>query len=92
MFYSFAGVAPTDKTKAQTQRDEFASQLGHQGFPRVKAEDWNELFWLLADKVKRGRVIVLLDEISWMGSQDPHFLGKLKMHGISISKKILILF
>ena len=44
----------------------------------MRAEDWNELFWLLADKVTRGNVIILLDEISWMGSMDPYFLGKLK--------------
>lgn len=77
-FYSFSGVPPTEKTTAQSQRDEFASQLNKQGFPKIKADDWNDLFWILADKVKKGRVVILLDEISWMGSLDPDFLGKLK--------------
>lgn len=56
----------------------FASQLAKQNFPHVKAQDWNNLFWLLAEKTQTGQVIILLDEISWMGSCDPDFLGKLK--------------
>ncbi len=94
-FYSFMGVAPTEKTTAQSQRDEFASQLGKHGLPKVSATDWNDLFWLLADKVTKGRVIILLDEISWMGSKDDNFLGKLKnawdIHFKKNSQLILIL-
>jgi len=67
-FTCFTGIPPTKKTTAQTERDEFASQLNKQNFPRIKAEDWNDLFWLLAEKVKKGKVVILLDEISWMGS------------------------
>ena len=77
-YYSFVGVAPTEKTSPESERDEFASQLAKQGFPRVKVDDWNELFWLLADKTQKGRIVILFDEISWMGSKDPQFLGKLK--------------
>ena len=77
-FYTFSGIVPTEKTTAQSQRDEFASQLSQQDFPKVKAQDWNDLFWLLADKVKKGKVVILLDEISWMGDKDPDFLGKHK--------------
>lgn len=76
--YSFAGIAPNEKTTAQSQRDDFSNQLSQQGFPSLHALDWNDLFWLLADKLKNRRVIILLDEISWMGSKDPDFLGKLK--------------
>lgn len=77
-FYAFSGIPPTKKTTAQSQRNEFANQLGKQDFPKIRAEDWNDLFWILTDKIKKGRVVVLLDEISWMGSEDPDFLGKLK--------------
>lgn len=78
-FYSFAGLAPTERTTAQSQRDEFARQLSEQtGLPEVKADDWGKLFSLLSEKVQKGRVIILFDEISWMGSQDLDFLGKLK--------------
>lgn len=79
IFYSFAGLAPTEKTTAQSQRDEFARQLSEQtGLPEVNANDWNKLFLLLFEKIKHGRIILLFDEISWMGSKDPDFLGKIK--------------
>lgn len=77
-FYVFSGVLPTKETTAQSQRDEFSSQLSKQGFPNIKAENWNDLFWLLAEKVKKGKALILFDEISWMGSKDSDFLGKLK--------------
>lgn len=78
-FYSFAGLAPTEKMTAQSQRDEFARQLSEQtGLPEIKADDWGKLFSLLGEKIKEGRIILLFDEISWMGSEDPDFLGKIK--------------
>lgn len=77
-FYSFSGIVPNEKTTAQSERDEFASQLARQGFPHIKAQDWNDLFWLLANKTEKNQIVVLFDEISWMGSCDPDFLGKLK--------------
>src|SRR3990167_606213 len=78
IFYSIAGLLPSKGTTAQTQRDDFSNQLSKQGFPKIKADDWTDLFWLLADRTSTGRVIIVLDEISWMGSLDPDFLGKLK--------------
>ncbi len=78
-FYSFAGLAPTEHTTAQSQRDEFARQLSEQvALPEVKADDWGKLFHLFSEKIQKGRVIILFDEISWMGSKDPDFLGKVK--------------
>lgn len=79
-FYSFSGLAPTKKTNAQSQRTEFARQLENQlKIPGLKAEDWGDLFTILAKYTDKNRVIILLDEISWMGSLDPTFLGKLKI-------------
>lgn len=79
-FYCFSALAPTDKTTDQSQRDEFARQLGEQfQIPGLKADDWGALFTLLASYTKQGRMIILLDEISWMGSKDPDFLGKFKI-------------
>lgn len=78
-FYSFAGLAPNDQTTAQSQRDEFSRQLSEQtGLPEIKADDWGKLFFLLFEKIQHGRVILLFDEISWMGDQDADFLGKIK--------------
>lgn len=78
-FFEFSGILPTKKTTMQSELDEFSRQLSLQtGLPEIKADDWSKLFLLLADKIKQGRVIVLFDEIAWMGSKDPDFLGKLK--------------
>jgi AAA+ ATPase superfamily predicted ATPase len=76
-FYTFSGIAPTEDTTEQSERDEFALQLSIQtGLPEVKADDWTKLFLLLAEKIKTGRRVVLFDEISWIGSKDSEFLGK----------------
>jgi AAA+ ATPase superfamily predicted ATPase len=78
-FLSFAGLPPTELTTAESQREEFSKQLSRQlGIPELKVGDWSDLFFFLAREVKVGRVIILLDEISWMGDKDPNFLGKLK--------------
>ncbi|MBL8676562.1 MAG: ATPase, partial [Alphaproteobacteria bacterium] len=95
-YYVFSGLPPTNNTTAQSQRDEFAQQLALQSdLPEVKVDDWSKLFLLLAKEVKKGRVIILFDEISWMGSKDPDFLGKLKnawdLHFKNNPKLILIL-
>ena len=79
-FYSISGLAPTEKTTPAMQREEFVRQLQEQmDLPPLKADDWGDLFTELAKKTQKGQVIVLLDEISWMGSKDPTFLGKLKI-------------
>ena len=82
-FYRFAGLAPTKETTAQSQREAFAGQLMSQfgtvlGVSESLSEDWSNLFLKLAERVRKGRILLLLDEISWMGSKDPDFLGKLK--------------
>lgn len=78
-FLNFAGLPPTEKTTAQVQRDLFSEQLAaHLKLPKLQATDWSDLFSFLARETKEGRVVILFDEISWMGSKDDNFLGKLK--------------
>lgn len=78
-FFQFSGLFPHQETTEQSQRDEFSRQLSVQtGLPEVFADDWSKLFLLLNEKIKHGKIVVLFDEISWMGSKDPDFLGKLK--------------
>lgn len=77
-FYKFEGLAPQAGTTAQSQREQFSKQLVRYFNVPVKADDWWDLLWFLSDKTKRGKTIILLDEISWMGNLDPDFLGKLK--------------
>jgi len=78
--YCFSGLPPTAETTAQKQRDEFARQMGEMfGWQKIQVEDWATLFSLLAKQISGlGRVVLLFDEISWMGSKDPDFLGKIK--------------
>ncbi|MCE3231644.1 MAG: Archaeal ATPase family protein [Alphaproteobacteria bacterium] len=75
----FSGVPPTENTTLKGELHEFGWQLGKAlGQPPFKDDDWNDLFLRLAHHTRKGRILILLDEISWMGSKDPHFLGKLK--------------
>lgn len=79
IFYSFSGIPPTKYTTQQSELDEFTKQLSVQtGMPEVKVDDWSKAFLLLKERIKKKRTIILFDEISWMGSKDPDFLGKLK--------------
>ena len=79
-FFEFTGLAPIVKTTAQSQRNEFARQIQEQlGLPGLKADDWGDLFTILAKYTANNQCIILLDEITWMGSLDPTFLGKLKI-------------
>lgn len=72
---NFVGLYPEIGVTAQQQRNEFAKQMGFIG---LVANDWSDLFRALADRVQKGRVIILLDEISWMAYGDHTFLPKLK--------------
>src|SRR3569832_1821698 len=77
----FTGTPPGRKTTAQLQRDEFAYQLARAGIPGIRPDDWGNMFWLLSKHTERGRVLIVFDEISWMGSKDSEFFGKLKNWG-----------
>jgi AAA+ ATPase superfamily predicted ATPase len=72
---SFEGLFPELGITAQHQRNEFAKQMG---FSSLVTNDWSDLFRVLADRLQEGRVIALLDEISWMAHGDKTFLPKLK--------------
>ena len=78
--YKFTGFPPETDTTAQQQRDEFANQLSkNTGLPKINTDDWSTLFDLLSREVQKGRQVIVFDEISWMGSKDVNFLGKLKI-------------
>ena len=79
-FISIEGLGPR---KGQTNADQlrnFGERLAEQ--TRGKAvipKTWPEAFHLLSKRIpRRGRQLVLLDEISWMGKQEPDFPGYLK--------------
>jgi uncharacterized protein len=76
--FFFSGMPPIEKTNARLQREEFAGQMERMGLPSAKSDDWSNLFWSLSKHTEKSRVLVVFDEISWMGGKDPAFLGKLK--------------
>ena len=78
-FVALSGLSPEPKMKTQDQRDEFARQLARIfHIPPPFSKDWGDLFWHLAHHTQKGKVIISLDEISWMGMKDRTFLAKLK--------------
>ena len=79
-FISFTGIPPEKKTTAKKQREEFSIQFERQLGPCVKPDDWGNLFYFLSKQINENeRTVIFFDEITWMGSKDPVFLGKLKI-------------
>ncbi len=79
-FIEIVGLAPDDKMTNQRQIDNFCERLSSRcGVPRRDADCWAKAFDALDDALKgRGRTIVFLDEISWMGKYDDSFAALLK--------------
>lgn len=76
--YILSGIPPEQGVTAEAERAEFLRQLQEYKLPIFRSDDWGNLFYDLAQECKKGRVLVVLDEITWMGSKDPTFLPKLK--------------
>lgn len=76
---SFTALPPDEKITPEMQRQEFARQMRRQKIARLGGDDWSDLLHDLARACTKGRVLVILDEISWMGSKDPTFLGTVKI-------------
>lgn len=76
---TFTGLPPDENVTAEMERDHFARQLQEQlGVRGIRTDDWDNLLWHLAQNVQQGQVLVVFDEINWMSTKDPSFLGKLK--------------
>lgn len=78
-YYAFSGLPPEHDTTAKHQLDEFSRQMARE-FKTVNAryDDWSDAFWAMGERVQSGKILILFDEVSWMGSKDPTFLGKIK--------------
>lgn len=88
--WSFSGLAPQEGMSAQNQQEYFVQQLSlllQTTLPPL--QDWSLIFDTLSQHVNPGDV-VLLDEISWMGSKDPSFIPKLKAWWDKQTKPILL--
>lgn len=90
--WDFAGLAPQEGIDDQSQRDHFARQLASQlKLPPFTFQNWTDAFEYLSNYIKAGD-IVLLDEISWMGSKDPSFIPKLKAWWDKQTLPVMVVF
>lgn len=78
--YILTGFPPKKEVTDQQEKEDFAGQMERKlGVPGLKKlDDWGDIFWHLSERIKEERVLLVLDEINWMGSKDSTFLGKLK--------------
>jgi AAA+ ATPase superfamily predicted ATPase len=78
-FLEFYGLAPRDQISNKDQLDHFGELLGLKfKIPPLKFDNWNQALTTLAELTSEGRVIIFLDEISWMAGRDKDFAAKLK--------------
>ena len=87
-FLSFAGLAPVSGITAQGQRDIFALQFVAQ-FRTIPMTftDWFDALLHVSERLTDEPTVLLLDEISWMGSEDSTFLPKIKLWWDKISEE-----
>ncbi|MBR4259487.1 MAG: AAA family ATPase [Kiritimatiellae bacterium] len=89
-FIEIEGLAPDEKMTNQRQLDSFCERLAKvTGLPEAKVDSWQKAFDALDAAVpKNAKVVVFLDEISWMGGYDPAFAAYLKnAWDMQLSKK-----
>jgi uncharacterized protein len=78
-FYVFTGLPSDGNTTIKHQLEEFSRQISRV-FKTALAhyDDWSDALWAVGERVQSGKVLLFFDEISWMGSKDSTFLGKIK--------------
>ena len=88
-FISIDGQAPGEGVNNKMQLQSFMEQLSMQtDAPDVTVKNWLQAFRMLGNALPRdGRIVVLLDEISWMGGYDKSFAGTLKIVWDKMFKK-----
>ena len=80
IFINFTGLPPLDAVGAQDQRNSFAQQISQCfNIPPFSFDDWSDGFAHVTKHLTQKPTVLLLDEISWMGSKDPTFVPKLKV-------------
>jgi AAA+ ATPase superfamily predicted ATPase len=82
--FEFQGLPPRKKMTNQEQLNEFSKHLANSlNIKKMVFLDWTQALVQLnllciQEKKNKKKCIILLDEISWMGSKDPDFSGYLK--------------
>jgi uncharacterized protein len=87
-YYKFEGLAPEANTTSEDQLEEFCIQISREfKTPRARYDDWSDALWAVGERVQSGKILLFFDEISWMGSKTPTFLGKIKIFWDDLLKK-----
>jgi hypothetical protein len=77
--WKFVGLTPAPKMTKQRQLDDFSTRVAQNlNMPKMQVSEWAEHFKFLGIQAQGQRIVIVFDEISWMGSEDPDFLGQLK--------------
>ena len=75
----FSGLPPVPGITKQRQLDAFSVQISQNlNMPKIQVSEWIEHFTFLGNQARGRKIVIVLDEISWMGSEDEDFLGQLK--------------
>lgn len=78
-YYKFEGLPPDNMTTAASELDIFCGQIARQfNKPKASYDDWSDAFWAIGEGIKSGKTLLFFDELSWMGSKESTFLGKIK--------------
>src|SRR5260221_10856558 len=66
----FSGLPPVPGITKQRQLDAFSSQISQNlNMPRLQVSEWVEHFAFLGNQAQGQKLVIVLDEISWMGSE-----------------------
>lgn len=80
--YVFSGLPPeSDLDSAEAEKiqlAEFSRDMQRYFNQTQQYADWGDAFYDLAMQTNKGKVLILLDEITWMANGSPVMLGKLK--------------
>lgn len=92
--FVFSGLPPEENVTKSMQLSAFSAQMAQQlSSPKIHATEWDELFWVLGNQAQKEKVVIVFDEISWMGSEDPSFLGHIKnLWDLYLSKNPHLIF
>lgn len=78
-FYHFTGIVPEKHTTTTHQLTEFSRQIAEQfKSSHANYSSWGDALYSVGERLQSGKILLLFDEISWMGSKDISFLGNLK--------------
>jgi len=80
-FWEFQGLPPREGQSINDQLKSFSQQLAkYSKSPLVQLQNWQQAFSLMNRLIPdKGKTIIFLDEISWLGIGDKDFAGKIKI-------------